>query len=50
MRGIGGEGAEERERSSDIEGGEPAKFLGEKLLKLKESWAKHEVEVRDIET
>ena len=42
--------AEERERRSDIDGEEHMQFLGEKLRKLKESRAKHEVEVRAMET
>ena len=40
--------AEERERRADIEGGEYVRFLGEKLLKVKESQVKHEVEVREM--
>ena len=41
---------EERERSDDIEGEEHRRFLGEKLRKAKESRAKHDVEVREMET
>ena len=40
--------AEERERRADIEGEEYVRFLGEKLLKVKESQVKHEVEVREM--
>ena len=42
--------AEERDRRSDIEGEEHVRFLGEKLRKVKESRAKHEVEVREMKT
>ena len=41
---------EERERRADIKGEDHVRFLGEKLRKMKESWAKHDVEVRDMET
>ena len=41
---------EEREQRDDIEGEENVRFLEEKLRKVKESQAKHEVEVRDMET
>ena len=41
---------EERERRDDIEGDENVRFLEEKLRKVKESRAKHEVEVRKMET
>ena len=42
--------AEEREQRGDIERGEHVRFLGEKLRKVKESRAKHEVDVLDMET
>ena len=42
--------AEERERRADIKGEEHVRFLGEKLRKVKESQAKHEVEVCEMET
>ena len=42
--------AEERERRAEIEGEEHVRFLGEKLQKVKESRAKHEVEVSEMET
>ena len=41
---------EEREWRSEIEGEEHVRFLGEKLRKMKESQANHEVEVREMET
>ena len=41
---------EEREQRDDIEGEENVRFLEEKLQKVKESQAKHEVEVHDMET
>ena len=42
--------AEDRERRYEIEGEENMRFLGEKLQKMKESRAKHDVKVRKMET
>ena len=42
--------AEEREQRAETEGEKYLWFLGEKVQKVKESWANHEVEVREMET
>ena len=41
---------EERQQRADIEGEEHVRFLGEKLRKVKDYWANHEVEVRGMDT
>ena len=41
---------EEREWSAEIDGEEHMRFLGYKLRKVKESWAKHDAEVHEMET
>ena len=41
---------EERDQRDEIKGEEHVWFLGEKLWKVKESRAKHEMEVHDMDT
>ena len=41
---------EERDQRDEIKGEEHVRFLGEKLRKVKESRAKHEMEVHDMDT